>query len=66
MLKNYPKADIKNLMIYCCPCNFGYRTIGTAIVDIMGNCFTDCKACWNSQIINDDENITIETTENTK
>ena len=66
MLNKFPNVDLDNLMIYCCPCNFGYRTTGTEIVDMIGNCFIDCKACYNSPIINDDESITIQTIKNTK
>lgn len=55
MLKRFPEADIKNLMADCCPCNFGVRTVGTEIVDIIGNCFIECKACWNSEVIGNNE-----------
>lgn len=60
MLNKFPNGNLNNLMIDCCPCNFGYRTIGTEIVRIIGSCFIECKVCWNSEIVNDDENIIIE------
>lgn len=50
MLSNFPKADMKNLLVDCCPCNFGHHTIWTKICDKYG-CLADCSKCWDSEII---------------
>ena len=53
MLQKFPDADLRNLFIDCCPCNFGIETEMTRLCDNGHGCFEDCKICWNSQIVGD-------------
>lgn len=53
MLQKFPNADLRNLFIDCCPCNFGIETEMTRLCDNGHGCFEDCKICWNSQIVGD-------------
>lgn len=54
MLKKFPKANLKNLFIACCPCNFGVETKMTEVCD-EDSCINDCKICWDSEIINTED-----------
>ncbi len=51
MLKRFPKSNLKNLFVDCCPCNFGVETKMTKFCDKNGHCIDDCSICWNSEII---------------
>lgn len=53
MLQRFPNADLRNLFIDCCPCNFGIETEMTRLCNNGHECFEDCKICWNSQIVGD-------------
>ena len=53
MLQKFPNADLRNLFIDCCPCNFGIETEMTRLCNNGHECFEDCKICWNSQIVGD-------------
>lgn len=48
MLQKFPNADLRNLFIDCCPCNFGIETEMTRLCNNGHECFEDCKICWNS------------------
>lgn len=51
MIKKFPKANLKNLFVDCCPCNFGVETRMTKICNENSYCIDDCSICWNSEII---------------
>lgn len=51
MLKRFPKANLKNLFVDCCPCNFGVETKMTKFCEKNSHCIDDCSICWNSEII---------------
>ena len=50
MKMKFPKADLKNLFVDCCPANFGYKTEMTQSCDKYG-CVDNCVRCWDSKII---------------
>lgn len=51
MIDKFPNANIENLVVDCCPENFGYQTITTMFLKKYGQCFEYCDKCWNSEIV---------------
>lgn len=60
MLEKFPNVNIDNLLVDCCPENFGYSTFETIFCSKHG-CFADCSKCWNGIIVdkNDIEDTSI-------
>lgn len=58
MIRKFPKANLNNLFIDCCPENFGYKTVWTEICRKYG-CLADCSKCWDSPVTDGANNIEI-------